>query len=148
MNGTPLGISAAILLGVMDWRMVRAGPIEVNDEVGEPERLPGSGPSGTLHEVAGPITFRGRVEHWDPEAGRGLAVMLIPDQLVDELGGLRQFRVRGTINGRDFASSAMVRKPRRLCFSLSKAILSGAGLHVGDEADVTLEADEGPRVRP
>lgn len=91
--------------------------------------------------------FRGRIEHWDPAVGKGLAVMLIPDEFVEELGGLRQFRVRGTINGRDFASSAMVRKPRRLCFSLSKAILSGAGLRVGDDAEVTLEADEGGGVR-
>ena len=93
--------------------------------------------------VTPPIRFRGRVEYWDPEAGKGLAVMLIPDEFVAQLGGLRQFRVRGTINGREFTSSAMVRRPRRLCVSLSKAVLAAADLQIGSEAEVTLEREQG-----
>jgi len=92
--------------------------------------------------MAPAIKFRGQVKHWDPEAGKGLAVMLVPDEFVAQLGGLRQFRVRGTINGTDFTSSTMARRPRRLCVSLSKALLAAADLRIGDEAEVRLEREE------
>ncbi len=84
------------------------------------------------------IRFTGQIDYFDPDAGKGLAVVLIPDEFVEQLGGLRQFRVRGTINRGDFTSSTMVRRPRRLCVSLNKATLQAAGLRIGDVADVTL----------
>ena len=87
------------------------------------------------------IRFRGQIEYFDPESGKGLAVVLIPEEFVERLGGLKQFRVRGTVNGTGFTSSTMARRPRRLCVSLNKATLKAAGLIIGDLAEVTLERD-------
>ena len=85
------------------------------------------------------ISFRGRIEYFDPDAVKGLAIVLIPEELVEQLGGLKQLRVRGTINGTDLTSSTMARRPRRLCVSLNKATLKAAGTRVGDVAEVTIE---------
>lgn len=86
-----------------------------------------------------PIRFRGQIQYFDSDAGKGLAIVLIPDELVEQLGGLKQHRVRGTVNGAAFTASTMARRPRRLCVSLNKATLIAGGLHIGDLADVTLE---------
>jgi hypothetical protein len=40
------------------------------------------------------VTFRGRVRRWDEAKPGGLAVVDIPDELVVQLGGRRQYRSR------------------------------------------------------
>ena len=89
--------------------------------------------------MANAVSFRGRIEYFDPEASKGLAIVLIPDEFVEQIGGLKQFRVRGTLNGTDFTSSTMARRPRRLCVSLNKATLKAANAQVGGTAEVSLE---------
>lgn len=63
----------------------------------------------------------------------------IPDSVVAALGGLKQMRVRGAINGTDFTSNTMPAGSRRLALSVSRKLLEAAGLSVGDPADVEIE---------
>jgi hypothetical protein len=68
-----------------------------------------------------------------------LAVIDIPAEDVDNLGGRRQFRVEGTINARPFTGSTMLVAGGGYCVGVSKAALKAAGAAVGDEVEVTLE---------
>ncbi len=80
------------------------------------------------------------------EAARGGgAVALIPPEVTAELGGLKQMRVTGTINGTPFRSSTM---PYHGAFylGLHKATREAAGVNVGDEVELTLVRDDSPRV--
>lgn len=63
----------------------------------------------------------------------------IPDEVATALGGLKQMKVRGTINGVDFTSNTMPAGNRRLALSASKAMLKAAGLSVGDTAVIEVE---------
>jgi len=55
------------------------------------------------------------------------------------LGGLKQMRVRGKLNGVDFFSNTMPAGGGVLALSLSRKLLSASGLKVGDEIDVELQ---------
>lgn len=85
-----------------------------------------------------PIRFAGQIRFWDPSKGSGLAVVDLPAEHIPAIGGLRQQRVRGTIGGRDFASSVMPAGGGRLALSVSKAMMTAAGVAVGDLADVVI----------
>jgi hypothetical protein len=87
-----------------------------------------------------PIRFSGRIRYWNPERGSGLAVVDVPAEHVETLGGLKQQRVRGTIGGADFASSVMPAGGGRLALGVSKAMLKAAGAAVGDTAEFELTA--------
>ena len=65
--------------------------------------------------------------------------MDIPKNAATELGGLKQMRVRGMINGFDFTSNTMPAGGGVLALSLSKKLLDSAALKVGQKADVELE---------
>ncbi len=84
------------------------------------------------------VEFTGRVRHWDQENARGLAVVDIPDAAVAELGGRRQARVSGTINGSPFTGSTMLVKGGGACVGVSKAALAAAGVAVGDSVQIVL----------
>jgi hypothetical protein len=56
-----------------------------------------------------------------------------------QLGGLKQTRVKGTLNGVAFNSSVMPASGGVLALSLSQKILGEAGLEVGDSAGVFVE---------
>jgi hypothetical protein len=84
------------------------------------------------------ISFRGRVRPWDPSTGGGLAVVDVPADLVDRLGGRRQVRVTGTINGAPYAGSGMLVAGGGYCVGVSKAALKAAGADVGDEVEVAI----------
>ena len=85
------------------------------------------------------MRFTGKVRYFRPEARSGLAVMDIPKSVSTELGGLKQMRVRGTINGVEFTSNTMPAGGGVLALSLNKQLLGAAGLKVGGRADVDLE---------
>jgi Domain of unknown function (DUF1905) len=85
------------------------------------------------------MRFAGKVRYFRPEMKSGLAVMDIPKTVATELGGLKQLRVRGTINGVEFTSNTMPAGGGVLALSLSKKVLDSAGLKVGQKADVELE---------
>jgi Domain of unknown function (DUF1905) len=84
-------------------------------------------------------TFRGVVRYFRPEQASGLAVIDIPAEIADSLGGLRQMKVRGLLNDAEFASSVMPAGGGVLALSVSKKLLAAAGIGVGDEATVEIE---------
>jgi hypothetical protein len=84
-------------------------------------------------------SFHGRIRRWREDQVGGLAVIDIPPDLVTELGGRRQMRVAGELNGTPFTGSTMLVAGGGFCVGLSKAALKASGLSVGDEADVVLE---------
>jgi hypothetical protein len=87
-----------------------------------------------------PVRFTGRIRYWKPEKGSGLAVADVPPQHVPALGGLKQQRVRGRIGDAEFASNVMPAGGGRLAISVSKAMMAGAGVDVGDEAAFEIES--------
>lgn len=87
----------------------------------------------------GSIRFHGTIRHWKQDPPGGLAVVDVPDDQVGELGGRRQYRVEGTVNGSPFAGSTMLVAGGGFAFGLSKATMKSAGVAVGDEVDVALQ---------
>ena len=85
-----------------------------------------------------PVRFSGQIRYWSPEKASGLAVVDIPAEHVEALGGLKQQRARGTIGGAEFASNVMPAGGGRLALSVSKAMMKAAGVDVGDEAEFEL----------
>ena len=85
-----------------------------------------------------PIRFSGQIRHWNVEKGSGLAVVDIPAEHIQALGGLKQQRVRGRIGGAEFASNVMPAGGGRLTLSVSKAMLGSAGVAVGDTAELEI----------
>ena len=94
--------------------------------------------------MAEAIEFRGRIRHWRDDPPGGLAVIDVPADLVPRLGGRRQFRASGTVNGEPFSGSTMLVAGGGFCVGISKAAMTSTGVEVGDEVDVVLErADQG-----
>jgi hypothetical protein len=85
-----------------------------------------------------PIPFRAPIRYWNPEKASGLAVADVPAVQITQLGGLRQQRVRGAIAGAAFTSSVMPAGDGRLALSVSRAMMSAAGVSIGDEVDVEI----------
>jgi hypothetical protein len=83
--------------------------------------------------------FRGTVRYFRPQLKGGLAVVDIPKTIATGLGGLKQMRVRGKLDGVDFSSNTMPAGGGVLALSLSQKLLSAGGLKVGDEIEVELE---------
>jgi len=82
--------------------------------------------------------FRGTVRYFRPEKAAGLAVVDVPADVTQKLGGLKQMRVQASINGRPFVSNTMPAGGGRLALSLNRQVLASAGIGVGDEAEFTL----------
>jgi hypothetical protein len=87
-----------------------------------------------------PIRFSSQIRYWNPEKASGLAVADVPDEHVQALGGLKQVRARGRIGTAPFASSLMPAGGGRLALSVSKAMMTGAAVGVGDVADFEITA--------
>jgi len=88
--------------------------------------------------VTAPIAFRSRVRRWRDDAPGGLAVADIPPEIVTALGGRRQYRVEGSLNGSSFRGSTMLVAGGGFCVGISRAALDGAGVDVGDEVELVL----------
>jgi len=84
------------------------------------------------------VEFRGRVRRWREDKPGGLAVVDVPEDLVGELGGRRQMRVSGGLNGTEFTGSTMLVGGGGLCVGVSKAALKKAGASVGDDVALSL----------
>jgi hypothetical protein len=78
------------------------------------------------------------IRRWKPGATGGLAVADLPEGIAEALGGLRQRRVTGTINGAPFTSNVMPAGGGVLRLSVSKAMMIAAGVGVGDAVDVEI----------
>ena len=90
-------------------------------------------------------SFRGRIRRWREDKPGGLAVIDIPAELVAGLGGRRQMRMAGSLNGVAFTGSTMLVAGGGFCVGVSRAALKTAGVDVGDDVDVQLgRAGGGP----
>jgi Domain of unknown function (DUF1905) len=83
--------------------------------------------------------FRGKVRYFRPDKASGLAVIDVPPAVTKALGGLKQMRVKGRLNGVEFTSNTMPAGGGVLCLSVSKKLLDAAGLSLGDGASVEIE---------
>jgi hypothetical protein len=89
-------------------------------------------PSEPRHEVSGD-------RYWRPEQKSGLAVADIPSEHIAALGGLKQQRVQGMINGNEYTSNVMPAGSGRLALSVSQTMMKAAGISVGDKADFEIQ---------
>lgn len=87
------------------------------------------------------VEFRGRVRRWREDKPGGLAVVDVPPDLVDGLGGRKQMRVTGTLDGTAFTGSTMLVAGGGFCVGVSKAALTAAGAAVGDDVTLSIERD-------
>jgi hypothetical protein len=85
-----------------------------------------------------PIRFVGAIRHWNPEKGTGLAVVDVPPEHVPAIGGLKQQRVQGAIDGSTFTSNVMPAGGGRLALSVSRAMMGSAKVSVGDTAEFEI----------
>ncbi len=83
-------------------------------------------------------TFQGRVRRWREDKPGGLAVIDVPLDLVDELGGRRQMRMAGSLNGVPFSGSTMLVAGGGFCVGVSRAALKSAAVSVGNDVEVQL----------
>jgi hypothetical protein len=86
------------------------------------------------------MKFTGHVRQWDSSKPGGLNVVDIPAELVSELGGRRQMRVTGTINGAPFTASTMLVAGGGFCLGVSKAALKAADAALGDRVELEIIA--------
>jgi hypothetical protein len=86
------------------------------------------------------IRFAARIRYWNPEKASGLSVADIPAEHHAAIGGLRQQRVAGTINGAPFTSNVMPAGGGRLALSVSKGMQQAAGAGVGAEIEVEIRS--------
>jgi hypothetical protein len=93
--------------------------------------------------MAAAAAFRGRVRRWDETKPGGLAVVDVPAELVTALGGRRQYRVEGSLNGAPFGGSTMLVAGGGFAVGVSKAALAAAKATVGDEVELAI----GPAIR-
>ena len=84
------------------------------------------------------VTFRATVRFWDEAAGKGLAVVDVPAELVERLGGRKQYRVTGTVEGTPFTGSGMLVAGGGYCVGLSQATLKATGARIGAEVEVAI----------
>ena len=79
------------------------------------------------------------------EARAGGAVVLVPPEVASALGGLKQMRVFGALNGVDFRSSTMPYAGRGLFMGVHKATRQAAGVEIGDVVEIEITRDDSPR---
>ena len=91
--------------------------------------------------MAETLQFRGVIE----AATGGGAAVRVPPEVATALGGLKQMRVIGMIDGTDFRSSTM---PYRggLYMGVHRATREAASVAIGDEIEVVVRHDDSPRV--
>jgi hypothetical protein len=82
---------------------------------------------------------RSTIRRWKLDAPGGLAVADLPADVATALGGLKQRRVVGTLNDAAFTSNVMPAGGGVLALSVSKAMMTAAGVSVGDEVELTIE---------
>jgi hypothetical protein len=86
------------------------------------------------------IELTGTVRFWDEGKQAGLAVVDVPDEQVEKLGGRRQMRVTGTLQDAPYAGSTMLVPGGGLCVGVSQAAMKAAGVEVGDEVTLRIAA--------
>ena len=85
------------------------------------------------------VQVSSRIRFWDEEKQAGLAVADIPSKSVDALGGRRQMRVKGTLNGKPFTGATMLVQGGGFCVGVTKDAMRAAAVAVGDKVTLVLE---------
>lgn len=75
----------------------------------------------------------------------GGTAVIVPDEIVEALGGGVRARVAGTLNGVEFRSNLM-RYGGVMWLGVHKATMQAAGIVDGDTVNVEMALDETPRV--
>ena len=88
------------------------------------------------------VEFTGTVRRWDPAKPGGLAVVDVPADCVRQLGGRKQQRVVGTLNGAGYTGSTMLVAGGGLCVGVSKAVLKAAGVAFGEDVRIVLDREQ------
>ena len=91
------------------------------------------------------VRFAGTIRPWKAESIGGMAVVDVPSEAAASLGGLKQIRVRGSLNDTPFTGSTMPAGGGRLAVAVSKAMMTAASVAVGDDVRLELERDDAPR---
>jgi hypothetical protein len=81
---------------------------------------------------------RATIRYWKPDQPGGLAVADLPADVATALGGLKQRRVVGTLNGAEYASNVMPAGGGVLALSVSKAMMKAADVSVGESVEVEI----------
>ena len=68
-----------------------------------------------------------------------MAVADVPSELVEPLGGFKQMKVKGTINGAEYTSNVMPARLGRLTLSVNQKMMKAADVSVGDQAEFEIE---------
>ena len=84
------------------------------------------------------MVVRRTVRRWREDRPGGLAVVDVPADLVDRLGGRRQMRVTGTLNGAPFTGSTMLVAGGGLGVGVSRAALPAAPAAVGEDVELSI----------
>jgi hypothetical protein len=92
--------------------------------------------------VAERVKFKSVIE---PARGPGATVALVPMEHVPALGGMKQKRAFGWLNGHEFMTATFPYKGQGLWVGVPKAVRVAAGLVTGDEGEFELMLDETPR---
>jgi hypothetical protein len=86
--------------------------------------------------------FRSTIEQ---ARGPGAAVALVPPEFVEALGGFKQKRAFGWLNGNEFTTATFPYKGTGLYVGVPKAARVAAGVDYGDEVELEILLDETPR---
>ena len=70
---------------------------------------------------------------------------LVPPEFVEALGGLKQKRAFGWLNGNEFMTATFPYKGTGLYVGVPKAARIAAGVDYGDEVELEILLDEAPR---
>jgi hypothetical protein len=98
---------------------------------------------GIMPGMADKVRFKTTIEQ---ARGPGATVALVPDEHVAALGGMKQKRAYGWINGIEFMTATFPYKGQGLWVGVPKAAREAAGVGLGDEVELQLMLDEAPRV--
>jgi Bacteriocin-protection, YdeI or OmpD-Associated/Domain of unknown function (DUF1905) len=80
------------------------------------------------------------------EAGPGGgAFVVLPVDVLTRLGGRGRLRVRGRLNGVEFASSTMAMGGGCSCLGVHKVTRQAAAVDIADTVEIDVEADTAPR---
>jgi hypothetical protein len=92
--------------------------------------------------VGEPIEFTATVRRWREDPPSGLAVVDLPAELVGPLGGRRQYRVAGTLNGQPFTGSTMLVAGGGFCVGVSQASLKALVAGIGDAVAMAIRREQ------
>jgi hypothetical protein len=85
------------------------------------------------------IAFTTRIRFWYEQQQKGLAVVDIPARFVAPLGGRRQMRVSGTLNGKRFTGTTMLVRGGGFCVGITKDAMREGSVAVGDRVKLALK---------